>query len=239
MRNRNIQEAEDKGGYKKTIIMNIIKAAKRTIPLAALFVITMSAKGQEFDYDFSDDKTGVTIYYNVTSDEYPLTIAVANRDFNYNSYKGAITVPAKVFKGGGLYDVTSVWENAFAYSDSLTEVTFPESVTVLEDGAFIGCKKLKKITIPGNLESIGNAAFYGCSSLETITLAASLVQIGDEAFSGCSSLKSIYIQSETPPQISGSSLGKIKAVIYVPRGASEAYMTSDVWEKYKIVETEE
>lgn len=219
--------------------MKTANMLKRPMMFMALFILPLCAAGQEYDYDFSDDKTGVTIYYNVTSDEYPLTIAVANRDFNYNSYKGEITVPAKVFKGGGLYDVTSVWENAFAYSDSLTGVTFPESVTALDDGAFFGCKKLTKVIIPGKLKTIGNAVFYDCSSLETLTLPASLEQIGDDAFSGCTSLKSIYIQAATPPRISGNSIGKTKAVIYVPQGCSRAYENSPTWKKCKISEMTE
>lgn len=219
--------------------MKYVHSAKHRLLLLAFLIAPFCAVGQESDYDFSDEKTGVTIYYNVTSDEYPLTIAVANRDFNYNSYKDNITVPAKVFKGGGLYDVTSVWENAFAYSDSLIEVTFPESMVALDDGAFFGCKKLKKVAIPGNLERIGNAAFYDCSSLETLTLPGTLEQIGDDAFNGCTSLKSIYLYSETPPQIQGRSLGKMKAVIYVPQGASDAYRNSEVWKKYEISEMAE
>lgn len=211
----------------------------RSILPLLMLPVSFAASAQEFDYDFSDDKTGTTIYYNVTSDEYPLEVAVANRDFNYNSYKGSVTVPDRVFKGGGLYDVTSVWENAFAYSDSLIEAVFPESVTAIDDGAFFGCRRLEKVSVPGNLKSIGNAVFYDCSSMETVTLPASLEQIGDDAFNGCSSLKSIYLHAAVPPRVSGSSIGKVKGVIYVPAGCRDAYMDSDIWKKYKIEEMAE
>lgn len=220
-------------------MMSKIRISWQQVFVSIMLFLAIPISAQEFDYDFSDDKTGVTIYYNVTSDEYPLTVAVANRDFNYNSYTGSVTVPAKVFKGGGLYEVTSVWENAFAYSESLTEVVFPESVTSLEDGAFFGCKKLAKVVIPGDLKSIGNAAFYDCSSIETLDLPASLSQIGDDAFKGCTSLKSIYLHAEVPPRITGSSIGKIKGVVYVPKGCVDAYMASDIWSRYKIAEMEQ
>ncbi|MEG1574489.1 MAG: leucine-rich repeat domain-containing protein [Bacteroidales bacterium] len=208
----------------------------RLYTIILLLFCYASVKGEEYEYDFSDEKTGSLIYYNVTSDEIPLTIAVANRDFNYNSYKGNVTIPEKVFKGGGLYTVTSIWENAFAYCDSLTEVIFPESIVQLDDGAFVGCKNIKQITLPNKLSKIGNAVFYGCTSLETITLPASIKILGDNVFNGCSSLKRINIISAIPPEINGSKLGKTNPVISVPRGSSKAYSKSNIWNKYKIEE---
>lgn len=211
----------------------------RSLRLYAAVLLILSctfAKAEEQEYDFSDDKTGMVIYYNVTSDEPPLTIAVANRDFDYNSYKGKITVPEKVFKGGGLYAVTSVWENAFAYCDSLSEVILPESITVLDDGSFVGCKRLKSVVLPDKLTKIGNAAFYGCSSIETLTISDNVKTLGDNAFNGCSSLKNLKIKSKTPPEIKGSGLGKTNPVIYVPQGCREIYSGSDIWKKYKIEE---
>ena len=59
-----------------------------------------NAQAQETDYDFSDDKSGTTIYYNVTVDEFPLEVAVAFGSYDYNSYSGVINIPVKVVKDG-------------------------------------------------------------------------------------------------------------------------------------------
>ena len=63
--------------------------------LIALFLCSSvcNVQAQETDYDFSDDKTGTTIYYNVTVDEFPLEVAVAFGSYDYNSYSGVINIP--------------------------------------------------------------------------------------------------------------------------------------------------
>lgn len=205
--------------------------------VCALFVAPLSLQAQDTDYDFSDEKTGSTIYYNVTADEYPLEIAVAFGSYDYNSYSGVVTVPEKVFKGGGLYAVTSVWENAFAHSKELKEVVFPENIKEIGDGAFMSCSNMTKVAPLNNVESIGMIAFFNCSSLKEITFGDKLSMIGDGAFNNCKSLQSIKIFAKTPPMIMGE-LGKTKATIYVPADAVQAYKSADGWSKMNILPIE-
>ena len=202
--------------------------------MALIFSVSVcSMQAQETDYDFSDDKTGTTIYYNVTVDEFPLEVAVAFGSYDYNSYSGVVTVPERVVKDGWGYSITSVWENAFAHSKDLTEVTLPENVFEIGDGAFMSCANLKKISALNNVESVGMIAFFNCTSLEEITFGDKLSSIADNAFNNCKSLSSITIKAVTPPNIMGS-LGKTKATIYVPADAVEAYKSATGWSSMNI-----
>lgn len=203
--------------------------------LALIFSVSVyNASAQETDYDFSDDKTGTTIFYNVTVDEFPLEVAVAFGSYEYNSYSGVVQVPDRVVKDGWGYSVTSIWENAFAHSKDLTEVALPENIIEIGEGAFMSCAGLKKITPFNNVESIGMIAFFNCSSLEEITFGDKLSSIGDNAFNNCKALTSITIKSTTPPTIIGT-LGKTKATIYVPADAVEAYKLAEGWNKMNIL----
>ncbi|MBQ7819539.1 MAG: leucine-rich repeat domain-containing protein [Bacteroidales bacterium] len=204
----------------------------------SLSAITFNSFSQETDYDFSDDKTGTTIYYNVTVDEFPLEVAITFGSYDFNSYSGVVTIPEKVVKDGWSYAVTSVWENAFAHSDKLAEVQLPENIKYIEDAAFMGCENLKTITPFNNVEEIGMIAFMNCSSLESISFGDKLTLIGDNAFDNCKSLKSISIKSVIPPTLIGS-LGKTAPTIYVPKESVNSYKNSVGWNKLNILEITE
>ncbi len=91
--------------------------------------------------------------------------------------------------------VYSIGSEAFYNRSSLTSVTIPDTVTVIERGAFTLCTSLKSITIPSSVCDIEYYAFAGCSSLTDVNFAkeGSSLRIGSEAFLDCDSLKSIVI----------------------------------------------
>lgn len=78
--------------------------------------------------------------------------------------------------------VIGIEQMAFAYCQSLTGVTMPNSVTSIGNDACYGCTSLTNITIPNSVTSIGNDAFYYCSSLTSITIPDSVTYIGSLAF---------------------------------------------------------
>ena len=84
-------------------------------------------------------------------------------------------------------------DEAFAWCESLTSVTIPNSVTSIGDEAFEGCKSLTSVTIPNSVTSIGGEAFDDCTSLTSVTIPNSVTSIGAEAFEGCKSLTSVTI----------------------------------------------
>ncbi|MDB4500920.1 leucine-rich repeat domain-containing protein [Akkermansiaceae bacterium] len=106
-----------------------------------------------------------------------------------NLVEGDLLIPNEV---DGLV-VTSIGNGAFAFCESLTSITIPESVTSIGNEAFSDCTSLTSITIPDSVTSIGESAFRNCSSLTSITIGNGVTSIGDFAFSDCTSLTSITI----------------------------------------------
>ena len=97
----------------------------------------------------------------------------------YNGGGGKVVVPN---------GVESIGAEAFAYCDSLTEVTLPASVLQIENRAFYFCKNLTALSFTNGLLMVGAEAFAYCDGLTEITLPDSCEQIERNAFEGCSML---------------------------------------------------
>ena len=89
--------------------------------------------------------------------------------------------------------VTIINNGAFKRCAGLTSITIPNSVTSINMEAFIDCSGLLSIAIPGSVTSIDTRVFKRCSSLSSITIPNSVTSIGLEAFQDCRSLSSITI----------------------------------------------
>ena len=105
------------------------------------------------------------------------------------STEGAMTIPEKL----GGYSVTSIGDWAFAYCDSLTSVTIPNSVTSIGGSAFAYCDNLTSVMIPNSVTTIGNSAFTECSGLTSMAIPDSVTSIGESAFENCSRLISFSV----------------------------------------------
>ena len=86
----------------------------------------------------------------------------------YSGTGGDVVIPNTL--GGAL--VTSIGEEAFSYSQSLTGISIPEGVTSIGEEAFYGCDGLTSISIPDSVTSIGKMAFMDCPGLTNISVAA-------------------------------------------------------------------
>jgi hypothetical protein len=69
----------------------------------------------------------------------------------------------------------------------------PEILTTLFSQAFAGCEKLSEITLPDSLQIIGTNAFQGCDTLKEITIPINVATINDGAFSDCQKLSKIAV----------------------------------------------
>ncbi len=106
--------------------------------------------------------------------------AVVQAQFNYITNNGTIKITGYSGPGGvvvipetinGL-PVTSIGNSAFFNVASLTNVTIPGSVVIIEDFAFGACAGLTSVTIPRSVASIGYSTFLDCTSLTAITVDA-------------------------------------------------------------------
>ncbi len=84
--------------------------------------------------------------------------------------------------------VTGIGDRAFSGRTSLASVVIPDSVTDIGRCAFQYCTSLTGITIPNSVTSIGDSAFSWCTSLASVMIPDSVTRIGDSAFRGCTSL---------------------------------------------------
>ena len=99
----------------------------------------------------------------------------------------------------GSYEINEkcevIYYNAFEGLTTLTNVTFPSSITKIFSSSFNGCASLTGIDLSDciGLTSIADAVFFDCTGLTNIALPESLKNIGDYAFVGCTELTSIKL----------------------------------------------
>lgn len=88
-----------------------------------------------------------------------------------------------------------VYDNAFSYCSSLTQVNLPETLTSIGENAFYNCSSLSQIELPSSLTNIAQSVFSSCSALESIVIPSSVTSIGSGAFSYCYGIKEINLPS--------------------------------------------
>ena len=81
----------------------------------------------------------------------------------------------------------------YAEEANVTDVTIPESVTVIGSGAFHDCETITNVMIPDSVKKIESSAFAGCSSLKNVRLPKDLDRVDSSVFCNCTSLESIVI----------------------------------------------
>ncbi len=152
-----------------------------------LFLALVVNVGTIFAWDYERIQIG-DLYYDL--DTGTKTAEVTSGSARYS---GNIVIPAYVDYAATTYCVTSIGNQAFYYSTSLTSVTIPNSVTSIGEGAFYGCSGLTNVTIPNSVTSIESSAFQACTGLTNITIGNSVTSIGYAAFVWCTSLTSVTI----------------------------------------------
>lgn len=98
-----------------------------------------------------------------------------------NCRKGTYTIPQTV---------KIIAANAFDYSDYLSEIEIPTSVTTMY-GGFCGCESLAEIYIPDSVETC-KSGFAGCYDLTKVRIPA-WKEINPEMFTWCISLQEMAV----------------------------------------------
>ncbi len=107
----------------------------------------------------------------------------------YKGEGGDVSIPSTL----GGYPVTSIGMYAFRKCETITSITIPDSVTVIDYGAFSNCTGMTNITIPDSVTMIDEYAFFCCKGLKSINIPKSVTSIGNSAFCGCENLTNLTI----------------------------------------------
>ncbi len=172
------------------------------------------------DYALSSCPNIQTIYYSGSRNEWNnITLGLGNERFHqatkvYNTVLGSneeyeyvirnneeiiitkyigsdtqIVVPDTI---EGL-PVATIGESAFYGLVRLTSITFPDSITTMNDFALGACDGLTSVTLPKNLINIGDSVLANCTALENVTIPDTVTTISNSMFANCTGLTSITI----------------------------------------------
>lgn len=109
-------------------------------------------------------------------------VTVANNKIFYTTSDGNVI---SIYEGNfGANEVSN------AYADGKGVIEFDGDVTTIPASAFSGCSTLTSITLPNTVQIIDDRCFENCSSLATIAIPESVTAIGQAVFTGCASLES-------------------------------------------------
>jgi hypothetical protein len=149
-------------------------------------------------------------YDNITSLILPASVThIETAAFNLTNLQ-TIEIPG----------VTHIGDYAFTGCASLTNLTFPSTLTSIGLDSFYGCTSLTSITLPASLTSIGDSAFHSCTSLTSVTLPASLTCISDQAFTLCTSLTDVIFLGNAPTLKGTYVFDHTPATAYIYEGAT-------------------
>ena len=192
-----------------------------------------------------------TTFIALNQDEKELTYSIPTFE-KYNSqvvnlvagtekYRGSIVIPEEVVYDKKLFRVTTIGEVAFSGCNTLTSVTFPESIEIIGDEAFYNCSRIQELELPCSLKTIGTSSFEGCSRLQKLVLDTNLELINAFAFAGCTGLTEIYSLRTTPAECDIDVFLDIDTSIpvYIPKGAKAAYQSAPEWKNFtNFIESE-
>ena len=75
----------------------------------------------------------------------------------------------------------------------MSQITIPDTVTIIDKFAFYDCEKLVSVNIPDSVTKIYDYAFDDCSNLSNMTLSKNLEYMGERAFGNCTKITKIEI----------------------------------------------
>lgn len=154
-------------------------------------LMSLTAMAQDFEYTYE----GQTLTYSVLDEDEKTCQTKAGGYLTAgNNISGDLIIPAEVSDGTSTYRVTAIGKYGF-YGASLTSVSLPNSVTLIDAYAFGNCKGLTAVTMPNSVTALGERAFAWCSVLTTLTIPDSVTSIGAYAFYYCTGLTSVVISN--------------------------------------------
>ncbi len=147
-----------------------------------------------------DDFVYAMVSYDSKQPNLPQAVGAAHaRDWHIKTWTVTTVDTAAINRNYGvdfiLVDATKYWDlNIAEECIGQTNITFPDTTTVIESGTFETCSNSQSVTIPRSVTEIGTYAFHGCSGLTSITsLATTAPQLGVAAFEMVNDTIPVYI----------------------------------------------
>ena len=97
----------------------------------------------------------------------------------------AITVPN---------NITSIGWYGFQYMP-ITQISLPNTLTVINQGAFGYCSKLMSVTLPNSVTTLGSDCFRSCTELQSVVWSKNAGNIPTYCFALCSKLETINLDT--------------------------------------------
>ncbi len=108
----------------------------------------------------------------------------------YTGKAKSVKIPSKIKSAS----VTKIAAEAFWQNKTMTSITIPSTVKVIDEAAFNECTGLTKVVIPSKVKTIGSGAFWYCTNLKTVVIPKSVTKIGSNAFKGCNNLTAYVVK---------------------------------------------
>ena len=89
--------------------------------------------------------------------------------------------------------LTSVGKWAAVNCFALKDVSLPEGVVKLDEKAFASCDSLERVSVPSTVKDYGSGTFSGNKNLSEVSLAEGLTAVGVECFKGDTALAEIAL----------------------------------------------
>ena len=116
-------------------------------------------------------------------------------------------------------------------STEVTNLTIPDSITIIKQYAFYGCSGLTSVSIPNTVTSIGGYAFCECSNLTSVNIPNSVTSIGAGAFKSCSSLTSVITIGDSVTSIGDNTFYGCSSLTTVTLGNSITSIGNSAFEE--------
>lgn len=193
-------------------INEALRNAKAYVDLSALDLSSFKSLFEGMD---NDDSSSI---FDTDVKQYIISLSVPENVTSIGKYVlSNYTNMTTIFFGSKLEEIK---QGAFTSCSSLTETTFPKSLTKIGFKAFYNCKNIRisceynnsftsffqgtdisksnvyKLTLPASLSKIDDGEFENCSNLVGITIPDNVFEIGERAFKNCSRLKTIEVPNK-------------------------------------------
>lgn len=139
---------------------------------------------------------GMNASWTITGADNDLLLTISGSGTTYDYSESTLPWAAKRSKIKQVIvntGITSIGDYFFYSLNKMTDVSLPDTLTVIGYSAFSHCVCLEHITLPDSLERIGYHAFSDCTKLKDIVIPNNVTTINTGAFSNCTSLEAVTI----------------------------------------------